>query len=174
MRRLMKISSTFIVMAVTATGVAAQGAPKIGYINSQVIIAQDPTAIAAQEQFKREMVPWESELQVLERELAGLLNQYQAQQVMLTAGTRRARQEEILQKQEAYQARMEQIEVQAATRQQELVQPIMERINSIIQDIREAGGYTFIFDVAGGGLIAADESFDLTDEVMERLVAGAR
>ena len=174
MRRLMKISSTFIVMAVTATGVAAQGAPKIGYINSQVIIAQDPTAIAAQEQFKREMVPWESELQVLEREIAGLLNQYRAQQVTLTASTRRARQEEILQKQEAYQARMEQIEVQAATRQQELVQPIMERINSIIQDIREAGGYTFIFDVAGGGLIAADESFDLTDEVMERLAAGDR
>jgi outer membrane protein len=139
-----------------------------------VIIAQDPTAIAAQEQFKREMVPWESELRVLEREIARLLNQYRTQQVTLTASTRRARQEEIVQKQEAYQARMEQIEVQAATRQQELVQPIMERINSIIQDIREAGGYTFIFDVAGGGLIAADESFDLTDEVMERLAAGDR
>ena len=174
MQRLMRISSAFIVMAMTATAAAAQSALKIGYINSQVIIAQDPTAIAAQEQFKREMVPWESELQGLEREIAELLNQYQAQQVTLTASSRRSRQEEILQKQQAYQDRMAQIEAQAATRQQELVQPIMERINAIIQDIREAGGYTFIFDVAGGGLIAADESFDLTDEVMERLAAGGR
>ncbi len=159
-------------MAMTATAAAAQSALKIGYINSQVIIGQDPTAIAAQEQFKREMVPWESELQGLEREIAELLNQYQAQQVTLTASSRRSRQEVILQKQQAYQDRMMQIEAQAAARQQELVQPIMERINAIIQDIREAGGYTFIFDVSGGGLIAADESFDLTDEVMERLAAG--
>jgi len=170
----MRISSAFIMMAMTATAAAAQSALKIGYINSQVIIAQDPTAIAAQEQFRREMVPWESELQGLEREIAELLNQYQAQQVTLTASSRRSRQEVILQKQQAYQDRMTQIEGQAAARQQELVQPIMERINAIIQDIREAGGYTFIFDVSGGGLIAADESFDLTDEVMERLAAGGR
>ena len=69
---------------------------------------------------------------------------------------------------------MAEIEAEAARRQQELVQPIMERINSIIQEIRRDGSYTFIFDVAGGGLIAADESFDLTDEVMERLAAGAQ
>jgi hypothetical protein len=50
----------------------------------------------------------------------------------------------------------------------------MERINNIIQEIRSDGSYTFIFDVAGGGLIAADESFDLTGEVMERLAAGAQ
>ena len=50
----------------------------------------------------------------------------------------------------------------------------MERINAIIQEIRGAGSYTFIFDVSGGGLIAADESFDLTDDVLERLAAGGR
>ena len=119
------------------------------------------------------MVPFESELQALETEIANLLSRYQAQQITLTANARRTRQDEILQKQQGYQERMAQIEAEAARRQQELVRPIMERINNIIQDIRSEGSYTFIFDVAGGGLIAADESFDLTDEVMERL-AGAQ
>ena len=162
------------ILAATAIQTAAQSPLKIGYINSQVIIAQDPAANAAQEQFQREMVPFESELQALETEIADLMSRYQAQQITLTANARRTRQDAILQKQQAYQERMAEIEAEAARRQQELVQPIMERINNIIQQIRSDGSYTFIFDVAGGGLIAADESFDLTGEVQQRLAAGVQ
>ncbi len=174
MRQVILLSGILAAMGPFAQEALAQGPLKIGYINSQVIIAEDPGAIAAQEQFQREMVPFESELQALESEISDLINQYQAQQITLTANARRTRQDEIAQKQQGYQERMAQIEAEAARRQQELVQPIMERINNIIQEIRSDGSYTFIFDVAGGGLIAADESFDLTGEVMERLAAGAQ
>jgi outer membrane protein len=174
MRRAHLTLGFLAILAATATQATAQSPLKIGYINSQVIIAQDPAANAAQEQFQREMVPFESELQALETEIADLMSRYQAQQITLTANARRTRQDAILRKQQAYQERMAEIETEAARRQQELVQPIMERINNIIQDIRSEGSYTFIFDVAGGGLIAADESFDLTDEVMERLAVGAQ
>ena len=174
MRHVILLSGILAALGPTAIQTAAQSPLKIGYINSQVIIAEDPAAIAAQEQFQREMVPFESELQALEAEISQLMTQYQAQQITLTANARRTRQEAIVQKQQAYQERMAQIEAEAGRRQQELVAPIMERINNIIQEIRSDGSYTFIFDVAGGGLIAADESFDLTAEVMERLAAGAQ
>ena len=173
MQRVISILGFLVVLGSMATHAVAQSPLKIGYINSQVIIAEDPAATAAQEQFQREMVPFESELQALEAEIADLMGQYQAQQITLTANARRTRQDAIVQKQQSYQERMAQIEAEAARRQQELVQPIMELINNIIQEIRRAGSYTFIFDVAGGGLIAADESFDLTGEVQERLAAGA-
>jgi len=173
MRRIVLISGVLAALGTMATGVAAQGVVKIGYINSQVIIAEDPAAIAAQEQFQREMVPFESELMGLETEITDLISQYQAQEITLTANARRTRQEVIVQRQQGYQDRMAQIEQEAGRRQQELVAPIMERINSVIQEIRSDAAYTFIFDVAGGGLIAADESFDLTTEVMERLAVGA-
>lgn len=173
MQRVILISGILAVLGAPGIQAAAQSPLKIGYINSQVIIAEDPAATAAQEQFQREMVPLESELRGLETDIADLIARYQAQQITLTANARRTRQDEIAQKQQAYQERMAQIEVEAASRQQELVQPIMERINNIIQEIRSDGSYTFIFDVAGGGLIAADESFDLTGEVQERLAAGA-
>ena len=174
MKHVIWIPGLLVVLGSMATHAVAQSPLKIGYINSQVIIAEDPAATAAQEQFQREMVPFESELQALEAEIADLMSQYQAQQITLTANARRTRQDAIVQKQQSYQERMAQIEAEAARRQQELVQPIMELINNIIQEIRRAGSDTFIFDVAGGGLIAADESFDLTSEVMERLAAGAQ
>ncbi len=173
MQRVILISGILAVLGTPGIQAAAQSPLKIGYINSQVIIAEDPAATAAQEQFQREMVPFESELRGLETDIADLIARYQAQEITLTANARRTRQDEIAQKQQAYQERMAQIEAEAARRQQELVQPIMERINNIIQEIRSDGSYTFIFDVAGGGLIAADESFDLTGEVQERLAAGA-
>ena len=174
MQRVILISGILAVLGAPGIQAAAQSPLKIGYINSQVIIAEDPAATAAQEQFQREMVPFQSELRGLEEDIADLIARYQAQQITLTANARRTRQDEITQKQQAYQERMAQIETEAARRQQELVQPIMERINNIIQEIRSDGAYTFIFDVAGGGLIAADESFDLTSEVQERLAAGAQ
>ena len=174
MQRVILISGILAVLGTPGIQAAAQSPLKIGYINSQVIIAEDPAATAAQEQFLREMVPLESELRGLETDIADLIARYQAQEITLTANARRTRQDEIAQKQQAYQERMAQIEAEAARRQQELVQPIMERINNIIQQIRSDGSYTFIFDVAGGGLIAADESFDLTSEVQQRLAAGAQ
>ena len=174
MQRVILISGILAVLGAPGIRAAAQSPLKIGYINSQVIIAEDPAANAAQEQFQREMVPFENELRGLETDIADLISRYQAQQVTLTSNARRSRADEIAQKQQAYQERMAQIEAEAARRQQELVQPIMERINNIIQEIRSDGSYTFIFDVAGGGLIAADESFDLTGEVMERLAAGGQ
>ena len=173
MQRVTLISGILAVLGAPGIQAAAQSPLKIGYINSQVIIAEDPAANAAQEQFQREMVPFENELRGLETDIADLISRYQAQQVTLTSNARRSRADEITQRQQGYQERLAQIEAEAARRQQELVQPIMEQINNIIQQIRSDGSYTFIFDVAGGGLIAADESFDLTTEVQERLAAGA-
>ena len=148
----------------------AQGL-KLGYIHSEAIIAQDPDALAAQAQFRREMEPWESELKLLEDEIASLMQAFQAQQVTLTSDARRTRQRDIVTKQETYQGRLQQIEETAQQRQQELVQPIMETINSVIQAIRDEGDYTFIFDASSGGLIAADEAYDLTELVVARIAA---
>ena len=64
---------------------------------------------------------------------------------------------------------MQEIEVEAARRQEELMSPIMEKFNTIIQQLRTEGGYAFIFDASAGALLAADEALDLTAEVVRRL-----
>jgi len=171
------IRRTFLTVAavlITAPFAASGQGLKIGYIHSETIIAQDPDARAAQAQFRDEIAPWENELQLMEEEISGLLDAYQAQQVTLTPEARRERQRVIIEKQDAYEQRRLQIEQAAAQRQQELVQPIMETMNRIIQELRDEENYTFIFDVSAGGLIAADEAYDLTDEVIARIAEDRR
>lgn len=74
-----------------------------------------------------------------------------------------------MQKQREAQQRAMQLEDQAAKRQNELVEPVMRKIQEVIDAIRSEGKYAMIFDVAAGGLIAADPALDITDQVLARL-----
>ena len=163
-----------VILLATLTPLVASGQSdlKIGYVNAQAIIAESPEAASVEEQFQREMVPWEGELQSLQVELENLMQQYQAQQTTMTPENRAGREELILRKQQEFQNRAQEIESLASNRRQELVQPLMEKINLIIENIRQEGDYTFIFDSSAGVFLSADESFDLTEEVIQRLETG--
>ena len=67
----------------------------------------------------------------------------------------------------------EALENQMQKRQSELVKPIMDRINTVLQDVRKEGGYTLILDAAAGSIVAADPAMDLTETVLTRLKASS-
>jgi|TARA_B110001454_G_scaffold205878_1_gene215832 outer membrane protein len=145
---------------------------KIGYVNAQAIIAESSEAKLVESQFQREMIPWESELQSLQAEIEVLIEQYQAQQASMPLESRVVREDLIVRKQQELQNRAQEIESLASSRREELVQPLMEKITSIIEVVRREGSYTFIFDSSAGVFLSADESFDLTETVTQRLAAG--
>lgn len=169
MRKL--FSSLILAGALLAAGspAFAQAAAKLGYINSQAIIAQAPGAAEAQQAFEKDMAGFRTELQKLEQELKTMMDEYQQKQVMLSPEARQQQQQAIQQKQQQYMQRQGELEQRAAQRQAELVEPIMARIEQVIDAIRKEGGYALIFDVAEGGIVAADPSLDLTGQVLERL-----
>lgn len=150
-----------------------EAGPKLGYIDSTRIIEETPGAQEAQDTFDREMARWRSEVQVLADSLQQMIAAYEQQQIMLSPEKREERQQEILQKRLEYNQRLEDLQQAAARRQQELVQPIYDRISSVLSVIREEQSYTMIFDVAAGALIAADTTLDLTQLVIERLLVQA-
>ncbi len=162
-----------LVLLALAPAAHAQSTVKLGYIDSQAILNQDPAARAAQQQFEQDMTRYRSEVEQMGVELQDLIERYEQQEAMLSEEAKTNRQEEIRLKQGQYQQRISELEQQAGLRQAELVEPVMERINAVIEDIRADGGYALIFDVAAQGIIAADPALDLTAEVVRRLQAGA-
>ncbi len=164
-----------LLLAMTAGGLEAQTGLKIGYINSAAIYEEAPGAREAQSQFEREMMTYRTEVQRLGEELQTMIAQYEQQQMTLSAEARQAREAAIREKDGAYRERVSQLENEAGRRQQELVEPIMRRINDVIEALRTDGNYSLIFDVGpGSNIIAADPSLDLTDEVIRRLRAEDR
>lgn len=54
-------------------------------------------------------------------------------------------------------------------KQEELLTPVLERINTVIQEIAKEDGYTMIFDLSSGAVLFADENSDITSKVKEKL-----
>jgi outer membrane protein len=159
--------------AVQAQAQAPAGALKIAYINSAEILEEAPGAKEASAAFDSYLQASYAEVQRMSQELQTLMEQYDRQQALLTPSAKTQREEEIRRRQQEYQTRVDALEAQAGQRQQELVKPVMDRVNAVIEQIRGEGGYAFIFDVAGGSIIAADPRLDLTQEVLRRLRATA-
>ena len=158
-----------LVAAVGARG--QQTGPKIGYINSELIMEQAPGAAAAQTQFNQELQVYEAEIERSRARIDTLVQRYEQQQLTLSPDVRQRREEEIMERQRELQTRGQQLEQLMSQRQQELVQPVMDLINQVIDAIRSEGDYALIFDVSAGSIIAADPSLDLTEEVIRRLRA---
>ena len=57
----------------------------------------------------------------------------------------------------------------AAKRNKELTQPIVDKINTILEDLAKDQGYLMIFDVANADIVYADKKLDLTETVLAKL-----
>ena len=165
------LASLAILASATATQAQAVAALKIGYINSAAILEEAPGAKEASAAFDQYLQNSQAEVQRLSQEIQTLVAEYQRQQLMLSPAAKTQREEEIRRLQQDAQQRVQALETQAGQRQQQLVQPVMDKVNKVIEEIRVEGSYSFIFDVAGGSIIAADPKLDLTQEVLRRLKA---
>ncbi len=170
MRKLLTALTAAAGLALVATATAsAQSVPKIAYIDSRKIIQEAPGAKEAQATFQKEMQGYQAQLKIMEDSIKSLMSEYEQKQVMLSPEAKKQKEEEIRQKQATYQQKANDLEQKLNQRQSELVQPIMDKVKGVIEDLRKSGGYAMIFDAAGSGLVAADPALDLTDQVLARL-----
>ncbi len=172
MRALAGVLATGCLFAMAA-GAAAQGPLRIGYIDSQAILAQAPGATEAQDQFERDMARYRAELERLGEELQAMIQQFEQQQLTLSPQARETQTQNVQVKQEEYNRRAAELEGEAGRRQAELVQPIMDQVTEAIDEIRTESGYAVIFDLSAQAIVSADPELNLTQQVIDRLKAAA-
>ena len=161
------------VLILGAVAADAQAQVKIGYIKSQTILANAPGRAAAETQFEKEMGTYRAQVQRMGDSLNALIAAYNKDEVSLSPQAKETRQKDIREKEEEYQRRTQELQQQVRQREAELVRPIMEQINKVIDELRADEGYTMIFDAENqaGVVVAADKNLDLTDKVLARLRA---
>ena len=175
MRSYVRVATVVVALTMSMTGIlAAQAAaPKIVYVNSQKIISQAPGRADAEAQFQKEMDQYKAQVQKMGDSLQTMVADYQKQEATLSPAVKATRTKDLRDRQQAYQQHVQQLEQTAQQREAELVRPIMEQINKIIEQIRTENSYSFILDAGSqaGVVVAADSSLDITDQVIKRLVA---
>ncbi|MBX6332379.1 MAG: OmpH family outer membrane protein, partial [Gemmatimonadaceae bacterium] len=169
--------SALVLTTLAAAGALAQGTGgmKVAYINSQKIIAEAPGRAEAEAQIQKEMNAYQAEVRKMSDSLNALVAAYTKVQATLSPAAKAGKEKEIEAKRNEYEQRTQELEQKAQQRQAELVRPIMQKINGIIEQIRSEEGYAMILDAGNqaGVVVAADSSLDLTDKVIARLKASA-
>lgn len=173
MHRTTFLIATFAaVLAVPALATAQDATLKVAYVDSEEIIRQAPGYQEASEAFNQTAAGWRDTLQEKREELERLFDEYRKQEVILSPEKKAEKQQEIQQLQTEAQQYFESKfgpEGQAAERQAQLMQPIVESVNRVIEDVRREQGYALIFDLTDGALVAGDPTLNITDEVVQRL-----
>jgi outer membrane protein len=178
MKLFVRSGLALMVMVAMGAGVAsAQQSPSIVFLDSDRLGQEAPGLLQARQQMQQEMTRLESQAEVelapMQQEFQRLVQEFQQQQGMMTQERRQERQQDLAQRQQEIQRRGQQFEQQARQREAEILGPALERINRVIDQLREERGYSFILDTAAGGVIAADPRLDITEEVLRRLNAAA-
>ena len=161
-------------LTMTAGAASAQtAAGKIGFVNSQKIIAEAPGAAEIRTTIEREMNKHRADLALADDSLKNMIKAYEQRQLVLSADARTKEEQSIRQRQQALQQRAQTLENEMAKRQNDLAKPLMERINAVLDAMRKEGGYALILDAASGSIVSADPAADLTETVLTRLKATA-
>lgn len=166
--------ATSLILAGNAGAQASQPPPspaKIGYINSAQLLQQAPGRAEAEAQFEREVGVYRLQIQRMDDSLRTIMAAFDRDAPKLDSATRETRRTTIGRREVEYQGRARGLDSTMQARQAQLVKPIMERVQSVIEAIRAEDNYSVILDVGSqvSVVVAADKRLDLTDRVLARL-----
>jgi len=164
-----------LMVAVTAVaGMAAFAVPargqvhKIAYIDSRRLMTEAPGAQDARDKWQQEMPRFAAQVQVLQDSLDAMIADYQRKSVLLSPDEKKKQEDAIVQRRNALGQRLQGLQTQVQQRQNDLMAPIMNRIQEVIDAVRLEGGYSIIFDAAQG-IVSADSTLDVTTNVLAKL-----
>jgi outer membrane protein len=150
---------------------------KIGYVDSQVILAQLPEAIKAQGDLDALTNLWSSQLDSMTLQYQQSLADYQKQANTMPEDKKLQSQQSLLAKeQEILNFRRDKFGQgtgEIYKKQEEIFNPVKEKIYKAIEDIAKQEEMKFVFDKSGDIiLLYADPSFDITYQVLDKLKRG--
>ncbi|MDH3891821.1 MAG: OmpH family outer membrane protein [candidate division Zixibacteria bacterium] len=149
--------------------VSAQGM-KLGYVKEDRIQQEYKAWQRAQDDWNLESKAWEDEALAKQQELQDIEEEYEKQKLILSDDKKREREAAINAKKEALDAYTRQVfgpNGTAERKNQELLRPILENIQTAIEAVAIEGNYDLILTLQSVAYIK--ETYDVTDEVLTRL-----
>lgn len=163
--------ASFVLASPAAAQTGGTQLGKVAFVDSRVIMDRAPGRREAEALFQKETAPFEAQVKSMSDSLNAMIAAYQKAEPSLAAADKEKRQKEIRDKQAEYQDRTQKLQQQAQARESELVQPILDQVRKVLDDIRAEDGYAVIFDLSAGTgtVVAYDKNLDITERVIARL-----
>lgn len=151
----------------------AEAQQRLAYIDSDYILEQMPEFATVEENLDRLAREMEAELEEREEEIDAMFEEYQARELLYSQEERQQQRQEIVRAEEELDQLHEQYfgpEGEFYQQQEEMMEPIQERILAVVEGIAAEEGYDYVFDRSGDVLfLYADEAHNLSERVLEQL-----
>lgn len=126
----------------------------------------------AQERYDNKQKAWQANLTTLEEDFQSSVDAFQAEKVRLSGEELRRREEELDLKHRNYMQYSRTLQEKAAEEETEMMQGVLNRINSFVMQYGAEHGYNVILGTtAAGNVLYGRETVDITDDVLRALNA---
>ena len=165
----------------TPTTTAAAGSPaavagplKLGYTNIDYVLAQTPEAKDIQNQLTIQRTQSENELKRMQKELEDKYGAYEKGAAQMSDVIRKDRETEL----QGLQGRIQEFgrtaETSLQTKYQQLVNPVVQKIQKAIDEVAKENKYTYVFNLDAGAntipiLLVAPEQDNITELVLRKM-----
>ena len=142
---------------------------KFGYIDSQELLLLMPERKTAEEEVQTFAKSLESQLQAMTAEYQQSVQEYQANEASYTDLVKQDKVTEITGLEQRIQSFQQNAQQALQSKEQELLEPILQKARKAIEDVASEGEYTYIFDKSVGSILYVKESENILDKVKKKL-----
>jgi outer membrane protein len=175
-----KLIAFLVVMTIITTPLLAQTTPasgltKIGYTNVDYIIGKLPESKVMQNQLEVTKAQLDKALGETYKEAQEKYEAYQKNGANMTDVIRADKEKELQNLQTRIQEMQNNAQTSLQTKQQQLLEPILTKVNNAIQEVGKESGFLYILNMdAGAGttpiiLFAASEDNNATNLILRKL-----
>lgn len=183
----MRFVNRLVLMGVLAVVLSAQqrrpaaalaaGDMRIAVVDLETLVRQLPEAAQIDRQLTETAQRFRDTLTQLRTELERRLEEYRKREALLTADAKAKEEEALRQLQERYLQYQEEkfgVTGELAQLREQLLQPLRQRVQEAIQQVAREENFQLVLDRSSPSVLFAEDRFDLTYRVLDRLKRGQR
>jgi outer membrane protein len=163
-----------LIAAIMFVGITANAQQKIGYTNVDFILNNLPDAKDIETKLKTEKAQYDKLLQDKVADFQKKYEDYQKNQATMSPVIKADREKELTNQNNAIQEFQQNSEGALQQKQQQLLAPVLDKIDKTIKDVAKENGYVYVFNTdAGPGttpiLLVAPDADNISDLVFKKL-----
>ena len=165
----MKIRKLILLSFLALLTINSFGQSKFGYIDSSELLSVMPEKKTAETELQDFAKSLESQLSAMQGEYQASVQDYQSNEATYTDLVKQDKIAEIQGLEQRIQSFQQNAQNALQQKEQELLEPILSKARTAIEDVAKEGNFTYIFDSSMGSILYADESENVMALVKKKL-----
>lgn len=167
--KMKKISiSLFLIAFILFANQSFSQKAKFGHIDSQKLLSEMPETATARKAVEDYTKQLEDQLKTMQTELQTKYDDYTAKQSTYSDLIKKTKEDELNGLQQRIQNFQQTAQQDIQKKEQELLQPVINKAKTAIKEVAKEKGYTYIFDTSTGSLAYWPET---ADDIMQLVKA---